>query len=315
MSTYTPVNAAEDLHVDGASARFTYRRIGPRGGVPLVLLHRFRATVDWWDPEFLDLLAAERDVILFDNIGIGYTGGEALTSVEGFAAGAIDFIEALGLTEVDLLGWSFGGVVAQAVTLMRPDLVRKLIVAGSGSGLAPNMPTITERVLGIMAKPDADLEDMLYLFYPETEEARKLGLEHFDKVSAAMPTDAPVVSEAAAMGAAPGSHRGAGDAVGAGCRGARNDSAACALCQRFARRHDSRLRVVLRCGAPPVGQVGAVQRRRPRVPVPASRGIHGRGEVLPRRLSFVLAYACRSRQSVGIDRRLRPGLIGARNVT
>lgn len=200
MSTYTPVNAAEDLHVDAASARFTYRRIGPRGGVPLVLLHRFRATVDWWDPEFLDLLAAERDVILFDNIGIGYTGGEALTSVEGFAAGAIDFIEALGLTEVDLLGWSFGGVVAQAVTLTRPDLVRKLIVAGSGSGLAPNMPTITERVLGIMAKPDADLEDMLYLFYPETEEARKLGLEHFDKVSAAMPTDAPAVSEAAAMG-------------------------------------------------------------------------------------------------------------------
>ncbi|WP_406281135.1 alpha/beta hydrolase [Nocardia sp. NBC_00881] len=200
MNTYTPVNAAENLHIDAASARFTYRRMGPRGGVPLVLLHRFRATVDWWDPEFLDILAAERDVILFDNIGIGYTGGEALTTVEGFAAGAIEFIEALGLTEVDLLGWSFGGVVAQAVTLTRPDLVRKLIVAGSGSGLAPNMPTISERVLGIMAKPDADLDDMLYLFYPETEEARKLGIEHFDKVSAAMPTDAPVVNEAAAMG-------------------------------------------------------------------------------------------------------------------
>ncbi|MEV4241730.1 alpha/beta hydrolase [Nocardia sp. NPDC049737] len=200
MSTYTPVNTAENLHVDAASGRFTYRRMGPRGGVPLVLGHRFRATVDWWDPEFLDILAAERDVILFDNIGIGYTGGEALTTVEGFTAGTIEFIEALGLTEVDLLGWSFGGVVAQAVTLTRPDLVRKLIVAGSGSGLAPNMPTMSERVLGIMAKPDADLDDMLYLFYPETEGARKLGLEHFDKVSDVMPADAPVVGEAAAMG-------------------------------------------------------------------------------------------------------------------
>ncbi|AII03209.1 MULTISPECIES: alpha/beta fold hydrolase [Rhodococcus] len=200
MSTYTPINTAENLQVDGALGRFTYRRFGPRGGIPLVLVHRFRATVDWWDPEFLDILAADRDVIVFDNIGIGYTGGEALITVEGFGAGAVDFIDALGLSEVDLLGWSFGGVVAQAITLTRPSLVRKLIVAGSGSGLAPNMPSITERVLQIMAKPNADLEDTLYLFYPETEEARKLGLEHFDKVSAAMPPGAPVVSEEAAMG-------------------------------------------------------------------------------------------------------------------
>ncbi|WP_405136449.1 alpha/beta fold hydrolase [Nocardia sp. NBC_01388] len=200
MTTYTPVNAAETLHVDAPSAQFAYRRLGPRGGVPLVLVHRFRATLDWWDPEFLDILAAERDVILFDNIGIGYTGGDALVTVDGFAAGTLEFIEALGLTEVDLLGWSFGGVVAQAVTLTRPDLVRKLIVAGSGSGLAPNMPTMSERVLGIMAKPDADLDDMLYLFYPETEGARNRGLEHFNKVAATLPVDAPAVSEAAAMG-------------------------------------------------------------------------------------------------------------------
>ena len=187
MSTYTPVNTVENLHVDAASARFAYRRVDPRRGIPLGLVHRFRATIDWWDPELLDVLGADRDVILFDNIGIGYTDGEALTTVEGFAAGAIEFIQALGVTEVDLLGWSFGGVIAQAVSLTRPDLVRRLIIAGSGSGLAPNLPTMTEKVLGIMAKPAADLDDMLYLFYPETEEARKLGHEHFDKVSAAMP--------------------------------------------------------------------------------------------------------------------------------
>jgi pimeloyl-ACP methyl ester carboxylesterase len=200
MSTYTPVRSTETLYVDTESARFAYRRRGPRGGAPLVLLHRFRATIDWWDPEFLDILATDHDVILFDNIGIGYTGGEVLTTVESFAVGAIEFLQGLGVTQVDLLGWSFGGVVAQAVTLIRPDLVRRLIVAGSGSGVAPNMPTMSDKVFGIMAKPAADLDDMLYLFYPETEAARKRGHEHFDKVSAAMPVGAPVVSEAAAMG-------------------------------------------------------------------------------------------------------------------
>ena len=133
MSTYL-ADAAENLTVDGPSARFTYRRIGPRGGVPLVLLNRFRGTIDWWDPEFLDYLAADHDVIVFDNVGIGYTTGEPRDSVEGFADGTIEFIEALGLAKVDLLGWTLGGVVAQHVALRRPELVRKLVVAASTPG-------------------------------------------------------------------------------------------------------------------------------------------------------------------------------------
>jgi pimeloyl-ACP methyl ester carboxylesterase len=131
MSTYL-ADKAENLTVEGPSATFTYRRMGPQGGVPLVLLHRFRATIDWWDPEFLDLLAANHDVIVFDNVGIGYTTGEPRDSLEGLAQGAIEFIEALGLPQADVLGWSLGGIVAQRVALRRPELVRKLIVAGSG---------------------------------------------------------------------------------------------------------------------------------------------------------------------------------------
>ena len=76
MTTYL-ADKAEDLSVEGPSARFTYRRMGPSGGVPLVLVHRFRGTIDWWDPEFLDYLSADHDVIVFDNVGIGYTTGEA----------------------------------------------------------------------------------------------------------------------------------------------------------------------------------------------------------------------------------------------
>ncbi|MFC5955025.1 alpha/beta fold hydrolase [Streptomyces pratens] len=201
MSTYL-ADKAEDLTVEGPSATFTYRRMGPQGGVPLVLLHRFRATIDWWDPEFLDYLAAVHDVIVFDNVGIGYTTGEPRDSLDGFAEGVIEFIEALGLAQADLLGWSLGGFVAQRVALRRPELVRKLVVAGSSpTGWVPGAPPMSEKVLGIMSKPDGgDLEDMLYLFYPETDAARASGLTHVDHVSTRLAAGGPGVSEAAANG-------------------------------------------------------------------------------------------------------------------
>lgn len=199
-STIYAASTAQTQYIETKSARFAYRRLGPVGGVPLLLLHRFRATLDWWDPRFIQALATERDVILFDNIGIGYTEGEPLETVDGFADGAAEIVEALGLSQADLLGWSFGGVVAQKVALKRPDLVRKLVVAGSGSGTAPGMPAMPERVATIMTKPDSDLEDLLYLFYPETVEARINGLDHFGRIEAEMPEGAPQVTQDAAMG-------------------------------------------------------------------------------------------------------------------
>jgi pimeloyl-ACP methyl ester carboxylesterase len=200
MSTFT-ADTADDLTVDGASARFTYRRLGQQGGVPLVLVQRFRGTIDWWDPEFLDYLSAERDVILFDNVGIGYTSGDPRDSVEGFADGAIEFIDALGISTVDLLGWSLGGIVAQAVTNRRPDLVRKLIVAGSSPvGPVPGQPDMNQDVVAIMAKEDATTDDLLFLFYPDTEAARTRGVDHLKHVSTRLAAGGPQVTEEAAMG-------------------------------------------------------------------------------------------------------------------
>jgi pimeloyl-ACP methyl ester carboxylesterase len=200
MSTFT-ADTADDLTVDGPSARFTYRRLGPQGGVPLILVQRFRGTIDWWDPEFLDYLSVERDVILFDNVGIGYTSGDPRDSVEGFADGAIEFIDALGLSTVDLLGWSLGGIVAQAVTNRRPGLVRKLIVAGSSPvGPVPGQPDMNQDVVAIMAKEESTTDDLLFLFYPDTEAARTRGVDHLKHVSTRLAAGGPQVTEEAAMG-------------------------------------------------------------------------------------------------------------------
>ncbi|MFC4507722.1 MULTISPECIES: alpha/beta fold hydrolase [Streptomyces] len=201
MSPYL-ADKAEGLSVEGPSATFTYRRVGSQGGVPLVLLNRFRGTIDWWDPEFLDYLAADHDVIVFDNVGVGYTDGEPRDSLEGFVEGAIEFIDALGLVQADLLGWSLGGIVAQRVAVRRPELVRRLVVAGSGpAGWVPGAPPMSEKVLGIMSKPDGgDQDDMTYLFYPDTDAARAAGRDHFTHVSTRLGAGGPGISEAAANG-------------------------------------------------------------------------------------------------------------------
>jgi pimeloyl-ACP methyl ester carboxylesterase len=110
---------------------FAYRELGPQAGVPLLLLHHFTAVLDDWDPAVLDGLAAERRVIAVDLRGVGASGGATPDSFEAMADDAAAFAEALGLDTVDLLGFSLGGMVAQAVAQQRPRLVRRLVLAGT----------------------------------------------------------------------------------------------------------------------------------------------------------------------------------------
>ena len=122
---------------------------------------RILGTIDHWDPALLDVLSSERDVIVFDNVGIGYSSGTAPTTIEGLAQGLLDFTEALGLAQIDLLGWSMGGYVVQEATLLRPTLVRRLIVAGSGPGRVPDMPATPDKVRQAPTGVYASLSDLL----------------------------------------------------------------------------------------------------------------------------------------------------------
>jgi pimeloyl-ACP methyl ester carboxylesterase len=168
-------DTARTKFVSGPSTRFAYRRFGPTGGVPLVLAARFRGTIDHWDPMFLDELAGERDVVIFDNAGIGLSSGETPRSILEMALSAVEFVLALGLGPVDLLGWSMGGYVAQTVALEHRGLVRRLVVAGSGPGGVPDAPARRERVVEVMSRPENDDEDFLPLFFPDTPPARESG--------------------------------------------------------------------------------------------------------------------------------------------
>lgn len=117
--------------LQAAYETYAYRRFGGGAVPPLICLQHFMGTLDNWDPAVTDVLAGEREVILFDNAGIGRSTGKVPETIQGMAAHALAFLDALGLTRVDLLGFSLGGMVAQEVTLARPSLVRKLLLGGT----------------------------------------------------------------------------------------------------------------------------------------------------------------------------------------
>ena len=118
--------------VEADGIRFAYRRFGRPAGVPIVFNQHFQGTLDHWDPAVTDGLAAGREIILFDNAGVASSSGETPSSFEEMGANAIAFIHALDLAKVDVLGFSIGGMVAQEIALQAPELVRKLILVGTG---------------------------------------------------------------------------------------------------------------------------------------------------------------------------------------
>jgi pimeloyl-ACP methyl ester carboxylesterase len=111
---------------------YAYRELGPKGGTPVVFLVHLAATLDNWDPRIVDPIAKHHHVIAFDNRGVGASSEQVPDSIEAMADDAYAFIKALGLDKVDIFSFSLGGMIAQALVVKHPDLVRKLILTGTG---------------------------------------------------------------------------------------------------------------------------------------------------------------------------------------
>jgi pimeloyl-ACP methyl ester carboxylesterase len=144
--------------VEANGIRFAYRRFGNTAGVPLVFNQHFTGTMDHWDPAVTDGFAKDREVILFNNAGVSSSSGEVPTRIEKMGAHAVAFIKALKLTKVDVLGFSIGGFVAQEIAIQAPDLVKRLVLVGTGPRSGEGMATLTPEAQEIFGasydKPD-----------------------------------------------------------------------------------------------------------------------------------------------------------------
>jgi pimeloyl-ACP methyl ester carboxylesterase len=195
MTTHTHQTAPTQF-VDAAGVRFAYRRFGKSGGVPLVFNQHFTGTMDHWDPAVTDGLAATREVILFNNAGISSTSGEVPASVEEIAANAVAFIKALGLTKVDVLGFSIDGFIAQEITLRAPDLVRRLVLVGTGPRGGAGMATRTpEAQLIFGATYDPPDEIWLAVHFTQSSASQAAGREFLKRFRRRTENRDPAVNE------------------------------------------------------------------------------------------------------------------------
>lgn len=167
------------VEVDGE--KFAYRRWGnaSSGQPPLFFVQHFRGGLDHWDPLMTDGLAAGREVILYNGRGIASSSGAPRNRIEDMADDIALVIGALGLSQVDLLGFSIGGFQVQEVVLRHPQLVRKLILLGTG--LRGGDPKMEPRVLEVAPNPVPTADDFLYLFFGRSEAAKQAGLAFWER--------------------------------------------------------------------------------------------------------------------------------------
>jgi pimeloyl-ACP methyl ester carboxylesterase len=176
VSAHITHDAAQTRLAEAAGVDLAYRRFGQPDGVPLVLLQHFRGNLDNWDPALTDALAAEREVILVDYPGVGSSTGEPSSTIAETAREMIAFIDALGLDRIDLLGFSIGGFIAQEIALVRPTLVRRLVLAATGPKGAPGMHGWREDIAAA-ARAESKPENLLYVMFARTEPSQAKGME------------------------------------------------------------------------------------------------------------------------------------------
>jgi pimeloyl-ACP methyl ester carboxylesterase len=169
--------------VSAGGVEFAYRELGPKTGVPLVLITHLAAVLDNWDPRVVDGLAARRRVIAFDNRGVGASTGTTPKTIQAMAADAVTFIRALGLTQVDVLGFSMGGMIAQVIVQNEPQLVRRLILAGTGPAGGEGITNVTklshlDTVRALLTFQDPKQ----FLFFTRTANGRQAGRQFLGRL-------------------------------------------------------------------------------------------------------------------------------------
>lgn len=182
-TSVTTTAPTRSIEIDGT--RIAYRVIGAQRGAPLLLLNRFRGTMDDWDPALIDRIAAERQVLMFDQPGFARSAGTPPDSLPDFAASAARFVQALGYREVDVLGFSMGGTVALQFALDHPGMLRRLVIAGSGPGHVPDIPPgppPSDKVWPVATKAVNDDADFLFLFFEESASSQAAGRAYRDRL-------------------------------------------------------------------------------------------------------------------------------------
>jgi pimeloyl-ACP methyl ester carboxylesterase len=164
--------------INVGSVEFAYRQLGPSTGVPVVFLTHLAAVLDNWDPRVVDGIAATHRVITFDNRGVGASSGSTPRTIEEMATDAVAFIRALGLEQVDLFGFSMGGMIAQVIAQAEPQLVRKLLLAGTGPAGGEGIDKVTrisylDTARGLLTRQDPKQ----FLFFTRTPNGRRAGKE------------------------------------------------------------------------------------------------------------------------------------------
>src|SRR5436309_5315415 len=182
MTEVTTYKDAPTKTVDIDGARFAYRQLGSSGR-PVIFLNHLGAVLDNWDPRVVDGIAARHRVITFDNRGIGASKGRTPPSVATMARDAVAFIGALGFDDVDLLGFSLGGFVAQVIAQEEPQLVRKVILAGTGPAGGEGIDKVTSLTIGDMVKGALTFRDpKYYLFFTKTEIGRSAARQFLQRL-------------------------------------------------------------------------------------------------------------------------------------
>jgi pimeloyl-ACP methyl ester carboxylesterase len=179
VATYAEV--PNKLVSGGNGVDYAYRESGA-GTVPLVLLQHFRGNLDNWDPALIDALASNRHVVTFDNAGVGGSTGTTPDTVTQMARDAIAFLAAMGVEQADILGFSIGSFVAQEMALIRPGVVRSLVLASSAPQGAAGMHGWAADVIGAVGVPEVSPDGVLDVFYARSPASRDAGKQALQRM-------------------------------------------------------------------------------------------------------------------------------------